>query len=196
MAGRLVGLVAFFVLTIVSDLVFAKDIPMQVRLFAAGVSADPKNLNQIITSEGIEKVDTVGQFGIEATYPTAKFLDIGLRYSKTAINNEEDPKNAATDYHVKIDQDLALAVVRIPIIKTNLFIADAFAGYGGSNTTIDLKTASQNGELTKKKMAAVGLAQPIRPMVHRLRSALKSFISFLKVASKTIRSLILNARAL
>lgn len=137
--------------------VFAAEFPVQARLFAGVNFVDPKNVNETTEPQGLQKIDKSNQIGVEITYPVASYLNIGIRYSKRIVSLDENPSNEATDYYVKVDQDALLLMARAPFAKTETFKADVFAGVGGTNSTLKIKTASQDGELTSS--AGEGWAQ-------------------------------------
>lgn len=132
-----------------STVIAASEIPVQARLFLGSTGISPTNLNDSIEPQGLKKMDLLNQFGVEITYPVMSYLNVGVRYTKrtqTAVESTEDPN---TDYSAKLDQDSILLVARAPFLKTEVFRLDAFAGVGGSNTTLKVKTAGQDGELTQ-----------------------------------------------
>lgn len=98
----------------------------------------------------MKKVDGITQYGVEIVYPAFQYLDVGVRYAKRTLNNDENPANSATDYTAKIDQDTFMFLARVPFYKSDIVRLDAFAGAGGSNTTYTIKSASEDGSLTKK----------------------------------------------
>lgn len=128
----------------------AKEFPVNARFFVGGTPVAPKDLNDSVEPQGIKKIDLVTTYGLEATYPVLSMVDVGVRYTKKMVNNEEDPIDLNTEYSTKIDQDAVLLLARVPFVKTGILRVDAFAGVGGTNTTVKVKTASQDGELTKK----------------------------------------------
>ncbi|HEX7673747.1 MAG TPA: hypothetical protein VF412_06225 [Bdellovibrio sp.] len=135
------------------SLPFAKaetTIPVQARLFIGTTNASPSNVNDTLSSQSLQKINGVTQAGLEITYPLLSHLDVGVRYTKRFATNEESPSNPSTDYYSKLDQDSVLLVARVPVIKNDFFRLDGFAGFGGSNTTLTIKTATQDGELTRK----------------------------------------------
>ncbi|WP_374079346.1 hypothetical protein [Bdellovibrio bacteriovorus] len=144
------GLVTFLCLIVPSSFAFAKEIPVQGRLFAGVHSIDPTNVNETIEAQGLKKLDSVNRLGIEITYPLHRYLDVGLRYTKRLASVEENPDNGSTDYSAKVDQDSMLLLARVPVVKSDIVHFDIFAGVGGSNTTLKVKTASQDGEFTRR----------------------------------------------
>lgn len=150
MEKRVLSLMPLALCLFTSQAVFAKDIPVQGRLFIGSTSADPKNVNESVTPQGIKKIDSASQYGVEVTYPLMKYLNVGARYTKRLINNEEDPADGSTDYSAKVDQDSVLLMARVPFVKSDLMMVDAFAGVGGTNTSLKIKTSGQNGELSRK----------------------------------------------
>jgi hypothetical protein len=139
-----------FICLTFGTLAFAKDLPVQARAFIGANTADPENLNTELTAGGLKKLEAVGQIGAEVVFPVFKLLSVGIRYSKRANTVEEISNGGATDYKAVLDQQAALAVLRVPLFKTSLMTADIFAGYGGTNTTLELKTATQDGKFEKK----------------------------------------------
>jgi hypothetical protein len=127
----------------------ADEFPVQARLFLGNTGINPDNLNDSIEPQGLKKMEMLNQFGLEITYPVMSYLNVGVRYTKRTQTAIEDPDNSGTDYSAKLDQDSLLLVARAPFLKTDIFRLDAFVGAGGSNTTLKVKTAGQDGELTK-----------------------------------------------
>lgn len=123
--------------------------PVKARLFAGILSADPSDVNTEQSAQGLKEVDDISALGAEAVFSFAKLFDGGFRYTKRYIKSEEEPANAATDYSSTIDQDSVSAIGRVPFISTNLLRMDIFAGVGGAKTSLKMKTAAQDGELTK-----------------------------------------------
>jgi hypothetical protein len=128
----------------------AKDVPIQGRVFAGVGSADPKNLNTELEAQGLKTVSSVYQLGAEATYSVLPVLELGVRYTKRYIERDEDPGSLFTDYSAELSQESVALVGRIPVLKTKILRLDGFAGVGGTNTTLKIKTATQEGELSKK----------------------------------------------
>lgn len=129
---------------------FAKDIPVQVRLFAGMVAAEPSNANKTLKEQGLHKLQNTSQLGLEITYPLLKYLDVGARYTKILADSKENSSNPNSDYNSKVEQDTVLLIARVPFLKSDTLRLDAFAGIGGSNSTFKIKSAFQNGELTSK----------------------------------------------
>lgn len=137
----------------------ASEFPAQGRIYIGMTQTEPKELNTELTAMSLDKVDGVTFYGAEILFPVMKIFDVGLRYTKHLQRNEEEPNNAATEYYSEIDQDAVAAVLRIAVIRTSILRVEAFAGYGGSNTTVTLKNASQDGSLEKKDSGS-WLAEP------------------------------------
>lgn len=141
----------FIFMVFQTDLVFASNFPVTARFFIGQTKVDPVNLNTEMTAQSLKKIDAVSQLGLEATYSVFKYLDFGIRYTKRYVNQDELTNNPATDYHGQIDQDSVLLLARVPFFRTNIVRADIFGGVGGSNTTFKIKTATQDGELTRRE---------------------------------------------
>lgn len=145
---RFTGLVILFVIPF--QFSFAKDFPVQARFFAGSKSVDPQNANTTIQGQGLQTINSVTQLGFEATYPLLKYLNVGMRYTKIIASKDEQPSDPSTDFYSQIDQDAVLLLARVPFFKSEFVWMDAFAGVGGSNTTFKLKSATQDGELTRR----------------------------------------------
>jgi hypothetical protein len=140
-----------FLLTIISaNLASANNVPVQGRVFIGSTVVDPVNVNAELNTQGLKEVDSMPQIGVEILYPVLKYVDVGLRYTKRNISRDELVSVSSTEFESQIDQDSALAVVRVPFFKTDIVRIDAFAGLGGTNTTYKIKTATQDGELSRK----------------------------------------------
>lgn len=144
----------FFVLTIFLSFEFAnaaETFPAQARLFIGSTHVDPSNLNTEMSAQGIKKFDNVAKFGVEITYSLIRYLDIGFNYTKHYQRNLEMTPTAGQDYGATLDQDTVQFIARVPFLRTNFLRADIFGGAGGSNTTFKIKTASQDGELSRRE---------------------------------------------
>ncbi|XGC81996.1 hypothetical protein ACES2L_05800 [Bdellovibrio bacteriovorus] len=144
----LLTLLSFVLHTNISE---AKEIPVQARLFFGNSTVDPQQLNTAVEAQGLKKFESVMQYGVEITYPVIKYLDIGVRYTKHSQTNNEEPDNILTEHSAKIDQDGILLMGRVPLVREGIFRVDAFAGFGGTNTTATIKSATQDGEYTRKE---------------------------------------------
>lgn len=143
-----------FTLTVFSlapSLATAKDFPVQARLFAGTSTADPKDLNEELRAQSLDEMTKINFLGVEATYVAARFLNVGFRYTKRLIDVDEVGSGFGTDYSARLDQDSVMAIARLPVIRTKFFFIDAFGGYGGTNTTFKIKSATQDGELSKRE---------------------------------------------
>ncbi len=125
--------------------------PVQARLFAGVTNANPTNVNSELNTLGISNMKNVAQYGMEVTYPLASRFEVGLRYTWRS-DHEDDPANI--NNYADLNQNSAMLVGRIPLLKTKFIRFDGFAGFGGTNTTLSLNTPSQNGEITRQ--AATG----------------------------------------
>jgi hypothetical protein len=142
----------FLSILVLSSVSFAepKQLPVNGRLFIGSTNVSPSDLNTSLESQSMKTIDTITQYGVEIVYPAFQYLDVGVRYAKRTVNNEENPANAATDYTAKIDQDSFMFLARVPFYKSDIVRLDVFAGAGGSNTTYTIKSASEDGSLSKK----------------------------------------------
>lgn len=141
----------FFMLTFWSCASFGTEFPVQARLFAGATSADPANLNSELKAQGLQEFSSITKYGAEATYSLAHFLDFGFNYTKRYTSKGDADTSSNSTNQVLINQDSVMLIARVPIFKSDLLRFDAFAGVGGSNTTLTLKTASQDGELTRRE---------------------------------------------
>lgn len=144
---------AMIVLVLVSSIEAANadEFPVQGRVFAGVTSVDPSNMNQELRAQNLQEFKSISKFGAEITFPVASYLNVGIGYAKRYMSKDETDSSPSTDYQALINQDAVLLLARVPFIKTDIFRADVFAGVGGSNTTLTIKTASQDGELTKRE---------------------------------------------
>jgi hypothetical protein len=142
-----------FVVLIVasSEFTWAGQFPAQARLFAGVLSAKPSEVNQEMALQGLKEFNSIPQYGVEITYPAAKYFDAGIRYQKRYLKNEEVNPTPNSGYNALLDQDTILLIARIPFLKTENVRLDVFGGVGGSNTTFKIKSATQDGELSRRE---------------------------------------------
>lgn len=129
----------------------AEQFPVQARFFAGVTNTDPTDLNEEMTVLGLKEFKTIPQFGVEATYALTSFIDTGIRYQKRYQSNLETTPTTGQEYSALLDQDAVLLIARVPLFLSPILRLDIFGGVGGTNTTLTLKTASQNGELLKRE---------------------------------------------
>lgn len=124
----------------------------QGRLFL-GSTQQPglSEVNASLRADGMATYPSVGQYGVEITYPLKNFLNVGMRYHKTHQVAYEEPASSATNYEAELIQDEVMLLARVPIVKSGSLYFDVFAGVGGTNTSYEIRSATQNGELTKKE---------------------------------------------
>lgn len=134
-----------------ADITWAGQFPAQARLFAGVLSSNPSELNQEMTSQGLKEFRSIPQYGVEITYPAAKYLDAGIRYQKRYLKNEEVNPTPNSGYNALLDQDTILLIARVPLWKSDNVRLDVFGGLGGSNTTLKIKSATQDGELSRRE---------------------------------------------
>lgn len=131
----------------------AGDFPAKARLFAGNTWAENETLNQEMQTQGLKEFGVLGKFGVEITFEW-NFLEVGLAYMKRGIENDETISETSTLYTARLDQDIFIGVVRLPLIKSSFFRADVFGGAGGSSATLKVVNASQNGELKNGSFSA------------------------------------------
>lgn len=142
-------LLLFFVLS--AQAAFAAEFPAQARLFLGSTNANPTDLNQEMTTLGLTDFKSIGKYGAEITYPLARFLDVGMRYEKRSLANKELTPTANADYRALLNQDAVLLLARVPFWKNDFVRLDVFGGVGGTNTTLNIRSATQSGELTRRE---------------------------------------------
>lgn len=141
---------AFIVFTFSTYAMAASEVKGQGRLFLGSTAIKPDNMNTELAVQGLEQMDLLNQFGVEITTPFFKNIDAGFRYAKRLQSSEENPANNSTDFNAELTGDSFLGVARFSLIKSTFFRADVFGGVGISNTNYKIKTATQDGELSKK----------------------------------------------
>ncbi len=125
---------------------FAADLPIRGRVFLGSSNGSLSNVNNELKNLGLEELSSIPFFGAELTYSVLPFVEVGLNYLKRQ-NIRKSTSNPSLDYGTEFDQNVFLGILRIPFVKTSLLRIDVFAGFGGSNTTLNIKSATQNGVL-------------------------------------------------
>jgi len=130
--------------------IFPDGVPARARIFVGATSVSPTVVNTELTAKSLKKMNAVYDMGAEVVFPLLSFFDFGLRYTKHYMSQVEDPSNPSTDYYSTFNQNSFLFIGRINLVQTKLLRFDVFGGYGGSNTSFTIKSASENGSLTRQ----------------------------------------------
>jgi hypothetical protein len=132
-------------------LAFTKnEFPARGRLFIGSTKITPTEINDAMTADGMGKFDMLNQMGVEISTRLVGPLDFGFRYAKRMQSVEEDPTDLTTEYKGELTQDTLQLIVRTNVLRSKILRADVFAGAGGANSSLKLKTATQDGEIHKK----------------------------------------------
>lgn len=145
----------------------AKEFPAQLRLFAGALAADPKDVNEELEANSLKKFDAITMFGGEISRSLAKHFEIGLRYAVRIGNQDELVSNELTSYEASLNQEVYSLVARVPIVKSSILRFDAWGAYGGSNTRLKLKTATDLANLYN-----LAISQPDPKMSDKILSSL------------------------
>lgn len=116
----------------------------QGRLFLGSAKSSPSELNTQLTAQGIKNIELNNQYGIEITFPTFQYLNLGLRYTHHVTSQEG---SLIPDYKAEVMQDGLMGVVRVPLVKSDVVHFDIFAAGGVNKTTYTEKSATQDGKL-------------------------------------------------
>lgn len=139
----------FFVFFFSTTFTLAADIPIRARVFLGASNGNLSNVNTELKSLSLDEMGSIPFFGAEVTYSVLPALEVGLNYLKRQ-NIRKSSANAGQDYEAQFDQSVFLGIARVPLLKTNVFRIDAFAGAGGSNTNLKINSATVVGEVSKK----------------------------------------------
>ena len=129
----------------------AAQFPAKARLFVGVTTVDPEDVNEEMTAQGLKEFENVSKLGVEITYAAAKFFDVGLNYTHRQMDRDELNSTPSTDWNASLKQDSVSMVGRLPFLKSKFVRMDVFAAVGGTNTTLTVKTATQDGELSRKE---------------------------------------------
>lgn len=119
------------------------------RLFLGTTQVSPSELNTELTAQGIKTVDLNTQFGVEITFPTFRYLNLGLRYTHHMISRDEATSSTGTDDKADLNQDGLMGIARVPLIRSDFMHFDVFVGAGANKSTYTEKSATQDGKLEK-----------------------------------------------
>lgn len=150
----------FLMLTLVSllmypDLAKAKDYSLkwsELRVFASETqfANQSEELNTLLAADGIEKLDKVVGFGLEANADVTSWFKAGTKFKGIfAGSNKNEAQLPATEY-IQIQQYSAGLIGRIGLINKQNFLLDVFAEAGLSNNTIEIKSSLGTAKWDKK----------------------------------------------
>ncbi|HRK07821.1 MAG TPA: hypothetical protein PLZ57_08645 [Pseudobdellovibrionaceae bacterium] len=131
--------------------VAAKEVPAQGRVFAGLSQVKPTQFNDEMRAQGLKELTQAGMFGAEITFPMLKIFELGMSYTRRPLFLDEKDSVQSTEYEASLTQDAVFGVARVAFFKTPWLRADVFGAVGGANTSIKIKTATQDGELAKKE---------------------------------------------
>ena len=130
---------------------FANEFPAQARLFAGLGQVKPTQFNDEMRAQGLKELTQAPKFGVEITFPVLKVFEFGLNYTRRPLFLDEKDSVTTTDFEANLSQDSVMGVARFAFLKTSWLRADVFGALGGANTSIKIKTATQDGEYSKKE---------------------------------------------
>jgi hypothetical protein len=128
---------------------FAAEIPVRARVFLGSSEGNLANINTELKFLGLDDLGAIPFYGAELTYLFIPTIELGFNFWKRQ-NVRKSSSPSGTDYGASLDQNILVAIVRVPFLKTSVFRMDVFAGLGGSNTVLSIKSATQSGDITKK----------------------------------------------
>jgi hypothetical protein len=124
-----------------------QEFPVRARFIVGSVFINPTQINDVTTAQGLNKFDSLPHLGLEATTPLFNRFEGGLRFFKRNQRSNEEGSVISTNNHAEISQDTIQAVGRFALITSSIFRFDIFAGIGGANTSLKIKTAGIDGEV-------------------------------------------------
>ncbi len=156
------ALIIFFCLIYFSFDSFAESKMGKARLFLGSTQTKPEELNTDLTAQSLKEATLNNSFGVEITFPFSDRFNAGLRYAKRVISQDEVNGSSVTDYRVAIDQDIMAAIGRYLFYKGDIFNVDAVLGVGIGNSKYEIKSATQDGSMTKQgssySMGGIGVS--------------------------------------
>ena len=121
---------------------------VQGRLSYGRLFASPETLNSEMTSLGQTKFGNIDRFQIEITYPVLQSLDLGVRFDKNFAKSSSTTVPSYRD-NTSLDQTGLQLLMRVPLLKKEYIRFDIFGSYGGSNTSIEIKSNNKSVKLEK-----------------------------------------------
>lgn len=123
----------------------SSNINAQARLFVGGMTLNPSDVNTVIEADGLDKIKSGSQFGIEGLTKANDYLSVGVRYNKIYADSKKD------NYKADFSQDNTLVTLHLHLFQNDVFKIGLFTGLGNSlASTLNVRTSSQNGTYTKK----------------------------------------------
>lgn len=138
---------AFVFLFLLSPVSRAEQFPAKGRLLIGSISGNPSELNTEMTTQGINKFETITKAGVDITYAATSFMDLGLRYEHVMQKNLEATQTNS-NFNANLTQDAVMGVARFPLMKSEFTRFDVFGAAGVGNTNFSILNASQDGQLT------------------------------------------------
>jgi hypothetical protein len=139
-------LLAILIQVVAFDALAVAEFPARVRLMIGSTFVNPTQINDVTTAQGLNKIETVTNLGVEFTTPVWGRFEGGLRYFRRSQGaSEVDTTSSANDY-AELRQDAIQAVGRFPLLANSIFRFDVVGGIGGANTSFKIKAPGIDGE--------------------------------------------------
>lgn len=126
--------------------------PSQLRLFVGNQSISPTDVNNVLTAGAMHTYDSITDYGLEMSYRLVPRTNLGVRVEGKwqklfeIANPPADPQNP---YYSSIQQTSAQAVLRVSMIETPVVRMDVYGGFGPTNTSMDIRTASGDSNYSR-----------------------------------------------
>lgn len=127
----------------------AKEVLARARIYAGNLSSSLEDVNTELKAQGLSKYDGVLRAGFEAAIPFWKLFSVGMGYVERYVRTGDSSSMLNPQNFAELRQRSVLFVARLPVINTKNVIVEAFSGVGLANTTLQIKTASLDGELSR-----------------------------------------------
>ena len=120
----------------------------QARLYIGQQTIAPKEVNDVLKTQGMASFSKLYKFGLEVTHRVAPALNFGIRGGGTYVKAYElaaTPAVPLNRYYSSIQQSQLEGIMRIDVVNQANFRTDIFAGVGVASTRMDIRNASGEG---------------------------------------------------
>jgi len=109
----------------------------------------PDAFNALTSADSVQSLSSITGFGIEGNFNVARFMKAGIR-GGGMWTKKESTVSTNTNSYLAIQQGWGGAILRFPLVRSDLLQFDVFGEAGLGVTHIDVSTQSSgSGEFTK-----------------------------------------------
>jgi len=123
----------------------------QLRFFYGQNQINPSEVNDLADTASLKQFKKVNHFGVEAMRVLIPQLNLGFRLGLKNYTSNPTDESSTNNYYATLNQINYTAVLASPLVKTDRFQMEVVAGFGTSDSSLKIKSATEDGTYTSSK---------------------------------------------